>query len=120
MSNGSIAGAIIMAISCFGCALTFVVIAHWAKKSKKPVNFWSGTKVPADKVTDVMGYNRANATMWSIYSVPYWLAGLIGCFGFMDDVFMMASAIILSISCFPGMFLLIAGYRKIERTYLKH
>ena len=118
MDNGSIAGAIIMAVCCFGSALTFVAIAVWAKKSKKPINFWSGMSVPADKVTDVSAYNHANAVMWSVYSVPFWLAGLVGSLGFLGDAYTMASAILLSLACFPGAFLLIWRYRKIEKLYV--
>ena len=118
MGNGSVVGAVIMALCCFGCALTFMAIAAWARKSTKPVTFWSGTSVPADKVTDVSAYNHANAVMWSVYSVPFWLAGLVGAFGFLGDVYTMVSTILLSVSCFPGMFLLIWAYRRIEKRYV--
>ena len=118
MGNGSIAGAIIMSLCCFGSALTFVGIAVWAKKSKKPINFWSGISVPADKVTDVSAYNHANAVMWSVYSVPFWLAGLVGSFGVLGDIYTIVAAILLSVACFPGAFLLIWAYRKIEKRYV--
>jgi len=39
MGNGSVAGAIIVAICCFGCALTFLGIGVWASKSNKPIHF---------------------------------------------------------------------------------
>ena len=118
MGNGSVAGAIIMALCCFGCGLTFNLIAGWAIKSKKPVNFWSGTKVDPEKVKDIPAYNRANAMMWNVYSVPYWLAGIVGCFGYLGDVFSVAAAILLSLSCFPGLFFLVFRYRKIENQYI--
>ena len=118
MGNGSVAGAVIMAVCCFGCGLTFDGIALWAKKSSKPVNFWSGTQVDPDKVTDISAYNQANAVMWIVYSIPYWLAGAIGCFGFLGDIFAMVSAILLFFTCFPGAFLLVWQYRKIEVKYL--
>lgn len=118
MGNGSIAGAIIMAICCFGCALTFVGIASWAKKSNKPIHFWAGTRVDPVKVLDIPDYNRANAVMWIRYSVPYWLAGITGSLGFLGDVFVIISAILLFLACFPGIFLLVQQYRKIERRYL--
>ena len=96
----------------------FFGIGYFAEKAKKPVNFWSGTSVPAEKVTDVKGYNHANAVMWKVYSAPYLAAGLLGCLGVLGDAYTMASAILLSVSCFPGMFLLIWAYRRIEKRYV--
>ena len=119
MGNGSVAGAIIMAICCFGCALTFLGIGVWASKSNKPVHFWAGTDVPVEKVTDVLAYNRANALMWKIYSIPYWLSGAVGSLGFFGDIFTIASAILLFLACFPGIFLLVRRYRKIEEQFFR-
>ena len=118
MDNESLIGAIIMALCCFGCGLTFFVIGYFAEKAKKPVNFWSGTSVPVEKVTDIPAYNHANAVMWKVYSVPYWLAGIFGCLGVIGDVYTMASAIILFLACFPGLFFLVWKYRKIEKRYI--
>ena len=118
MDNGSVAGAIIMALCCFGCALTFFGIGIWAEKAKRPIHFWSGTSVDPEKVTDIPAYNHANAVMWKVYSLPYWIAGLVGCFGFLGDVFAIVSAVLLSLSCFPGIFLLFWRYRSIEKLYV--
>ena len=118
MDNENLVGAIIMALCCFGCALTFLGIGVWAGKAKKPVNFWSGTSVPIGKVTDVQAYNHANAVMWKVYSAPYWLAGILGCFGCFGKIYTVASAILLSVACFPGVFLLIWNYRKIAKRYI--
>ena len=118
MDNGSVAGAIIMAGCCFACALTFCGIAFWARKSKKPINFWSGTKVPCEKVTDIPAYNRANAAMWIGYSLPYWLAGLVACFGYLGDIFTLVSVALLILAFVPGLFLLVRRYREIEKMYV--
>ena len=118
MGNGSVAGAIIMAICCFGCALTFVGIGIWAERAEKPVHFWAGTNIDPNKVTDIPGYNHANAVMWKVYSIPYWLAGLIGCFGFLGDIFAIVAAVLLFVACFPGIFLLVRRYRKIEEQFM--
>ena len=118
MDNGNFVGAIIMALCCFGCGLTFWGIGYFAEKAKKPVNFWSGTSVPAEKVSDVQGYNHANAVMWKVYSKPYHLAGIFGCLGFMGDAYTIVSAILLSLACFPGAFFLIRQYRRIEKQYI--
>ena len=119
MDNESVIGAVIMAVCCFGCGLTFDGIAIWAKKSTKPINFWSGTQVDPKKVTDLPAYNQANAAMWIVYSIPFWLAGLTGCFGVLGEVFTMISAVLLSVACIPGGFLLVWQYRRIEKTYIQ-
>ena len=115
MDKESIAGAIIMALCCGGCAITFNVIALCARKSQKPFGFWSGIKVDPAKVPDILAYNRANSRMWDLYSIPFWLAAVLSCFG---DGFLTASAILLSLACFPGMFFLVFRYRKIEKQYM--
>ena len=119
MGKGSVAGAVIMAVCCFGCALLFLGIGYWARKSEKPVNFWSGSTVPVDKVTDVKAYNRANAVLWEVYSIPFWIAGVFGVFGFMGDIFSIVAAVVLFLSCVPGGFLLVWQYRRIEKMYIK-
>ena len=119
MDNESVIGAVIMAVCCFGCGLTFDGIAMWAKKSSKPINFWSGTQVDPEKVTDIPAYNQANAVMWIVYSIPFWLAGLAGCFGFLGEVFTMISAVLLAVACIPGGFLLVWQYRRIEKKYIQ-
>ena len=119
MDNENVLGAIIMALCCFVCALTFLGIAIWARKSQKPINFWSGTSVPAEKVTDIQAYNQANALMWIVYSVPYWMAGLISAFAVLGDIFLIIATIILLLACLPGGFLLIWQYRRIEKKYIR-
>ena len=118
MGNGSVAGAIIMAICCFGCAALFYAIGAWAAKARKPVSFWSGIKVDADKVKDIPAYNRANAVMWKVYSIPYWTCGIFGSLGFLGDVFTIVSAVILFLACVPGLILLVRRYHKIEKLYV--
>ncbi len=118
MDKENIAGAIIMALCCGLCALTFLAIGMFAERAQKPVSFWSGTNVPPEKVRDVPGYNHANAVMWKLYSVPYWAAGILGILGLWGQGFVIASAVVLSLACVPGLFFLIGRYRAIEKRYL--
>ena len=119
MGNGSVVGAVIMALCCFGCGLTFSCIASCAKKSKKPFHFWSGSKVDPEKVTDIPAYNRANAAMWRVYAIPYWIAGVFGCLGFLGDIFATVSAVIMFLACIPGVFFLVLRYTKIEKEFVR-
>ena len=119
MDKENIAGAIIMAICCGLSALTFLAIGMHAEKATKPVSFWSGTTVPAEKVRDIPGYNRANAVMWKQFSLPFWAATVLGLLGIWAEAFTMASAILLSLACVPGLFFLIWRYRAIEKQYVQ-
>ena len=118
MDKEAIVGAVIMALCGFGCGLLFWAIGAWAERSKKPVAFWSGSKVDPGKVKDIPAYNHANAVMWKAYAMPYWLSGLIGCLGFLGEGVVLAAAIVMTLSCFPGMFFLVFRYGKIEKQYI--
>ena len=117
MDSEMIAGMIIMAFCCFGCGATFSCIASWAQRSEKPVSFWSGTKVDPKTISDIPGYNHENAVMWNWYAVPYYFAGIIGCLEPFCNGATIAAAIILFLACFPGIFILVWNYKRIEKQY---
>ena len=119
MDNDSVVGSVIMAPCCGLCAMTFLGIGIWAEKTAKPMGFWSGTTVDPEKVLDLKEYNHANAVMWKSYSVPYWLAFLLSCLGFLGEIYVMAAAVLLGVACVPGFVFLIWRYRVIERKYIK-
>ena len=118
MDNDQIVGAIVMIVCGFGCGALFSAIGRFAKRSKKPFGFWAGKSVPMDKVTDLCGYNHANALMWETYAMPYWLSGVLGLFGIFCEGFTLASAIVMSAAAFPGVFCLIYYYTRIEKKYI--
>ena len=118
MINGSIVGALIMAVCCFGCGVLFHCVGLNAEKADRPVNFWAGTNVPADKVKDPYGYNHACSCMWKVYALPYWLAGLLGCLGIIGEGFIICSAVLLFIAGGPGIAFLICRYKRIEKQYI--
>ena len=70
-------GNIIYLILSWGAALLFVLIGIYARQRKKPMWFWSGIEVPESKVRDVKAYNRANAKMWCVFSIPFWVSGVV-------------------------------------------
>lgn len=119
MDKENIVGAIIMVLCCGLCAMTFTGIGIFAEKAKKPVSFWSGTTVPAEKVRDIAGYNRANAVMWKLYALPFWAATVLGFLGIWAKAYTIAAAILLSVACVPGLFFLIWRYRAIEKEYVR-
>ena len=110
--------AVIMLICTWGCAALCWFIGCHADKSEKPAHFWAGSEIDPSCVTDIAAYNHANALMWKRYSVPYWISGMLSCFGVVSDAFTIAGAAVLFIACFPGLWFLIQKYRKIEKTYI--
>lgn len=105
------AGAIIMCVVCFGCAVLFYAIGVYAKKLKKPMHFWSGVAVDAAKITDIGQYNRENGTMWQLYSLWYFAAGAAGIF---NSIF---ALVFLILSCTAGLVILVCSYNRIFQKY---
>lgn len=103
---------IIMMFCCLPCSITFTILGIESWRKKTPVHFWSGTKVTAEEVTDVKAYNRANARMWFVYSVPYWTAA------FLSVKNGLLAGIILGVACTFGTITLAAWYALwIEKKY---
>ena len=118
MFGKNIAGVVIMLVCSWGCAALFYFIGRFADKNQKPIHFWAGTQIDPRHVSDIAAYNHESAVMWKLYSIPYWLAGFLSCFGVVSDAFTIAGASVLFIACFPGLWFLIQKYRKIEKTYI--
>ena len=94
-----------------GCAVLFYSIGVYAKRLKKPMWFWSGTEVDPAELTDVAQYNKANALMWKLYSMWFFLAALLRFWGFWAamTVFILGFAV--------GTPLLVFTYCKIYKKY---
>ena len=118
MDSEVIVGAIIMAVCCFGCAVLFLCIGIHMQRSKKPAHFWAGSEIKPEYVTDIVLYNRENGRIWICYSIPYFLAGVLGCLNWVDARYTIASVVVLLAAAFPGIPLLIRHYRKIEAKYI--
>ena len=107
-------GKIIMCVISLMCAALFFSIGSYAKKSHKPMGFWSGSKVDASRISDIKKYNNANGIMWQLYSLFY--------FGSAFSAFLspIISAILLIMDCTLGFVFLIVGYNKICGKYMIH
>lgn len=118
MSGEEIVALVIMAACCFGCGILFWSLSIHARRTGKPVSFWAGREVYPQWIDDIPGYNRENSLMWKVYSLPYFISGGVACFYWLDDGFIIASMVVLLLAGFPGVWLLIHQYRKIERKYM--
>ena len=105
------AGKIIMWVVAFSCGALFFGMGVYARRLKKPMWFWSGIEVDGTKITDIKRYNRANGTMWQIYSVLFFISGIIE---FWNGII---ALIILVFSSTVGTFGLVYVYNRIYKKY---
>lgn len=93
------------------CGIVFVAIGIWAFCRKAPMHFWAGSTVPAESITDVKKYNKANGIIWTVAAIPYFISGIIAFFDFN------IASIILTISCFGGLLFLFIAYTFIYKHF---
>lgn len=105
------AGEIIMCIISLICAFMFFGIGVYARKTDKPMGFWSGSEINASEITDIPKYNKENAIMWQVYSLFYFGSALAAIFA------PIASAILLTLGCTIGLWPLTVAYNKIYKKY---
>ena len=75
------------------------------------MHFWAGSTVKTEEVKDVIAYNRANAKMWIVYSLSYFIGGILGSFN------MLLGGLIVTFACMPGLIVLVIWYGHIEKKY---
>ena len=119
MDQESISGAIIMLICCWGSGILFWGIGAYAQKLDKPMHFWSGTNIDPKTVTDLYGYNEENGRLWKLFSVPFWITGILAIVGIWYEVFSIISAVVLALGVTAGLFWLIVRYKRIEKKYIR-
>lgn len=118
MSGEQIVGLIISLLCSWGCGALFFLLGLRAEKCRKPVNFWAGSEIAPCRVSDIAAYNHENAVMWKLYSVPYWVSGILFALDAVSLAFTIAGAVVLFSACFPGLLILIRKYRQIEKNYI--
>lgn len=117
MDGEAIIGSIIMILCGFVCGFAFFGIGIWAKKSQKPMHFYSGTTVDPRTISDISAYNTENSVMWKIYSVPYFLSGFCGIGGLFDGRFSYGAFSLLLLAGTVGIGWLVWRYHRILEAY---
>ena len=112
MDGEKIGGIVMMVFCCVLCGSIFSGMSVWAKKRKDPMHFYSGTTVDPKTVSDIPAYNLENSRMWMIYSVPFWVSGIVSFFN------LAVAAIIMSAACLPGGVWLVLRYNRIAKKYI--
>ena len=106
------AGDVIFIAAVWLCAGLFFGLGVLAGRKKDPMFFYSGVKVDPSVVRDIPAYNRENARMWKVYSIPFFLCGPL----VLLSPLLAAAGIALASTL--GLFLLVRHYHKIERRYI--
>ena len=118
MTGETIFGMIMMIGCGFGCGALCYGLGVWAAKRKTPMGFWTGVEIDPKKVSDIPAYNRANARMWKLYSIPYWLTGLAGFVSIFDIRASALAGILILLGCTVGIGWLIWVYKRICKRYM--
>ena len=107
---------IYLVIMCL-TALVMIGIGVSQLKSRKPVGFFTGVKLPEEKeLRDVEAWNRKHGIMWILYGcvliacgfVP--IAGAYGC----DDVLLLIVELVIIIG---GIFAMMLYHVRLEKMY---
>ncbi len=113
------AGTIIFVVVCVGCAALFFGIGVWACKRKTPMHFWAGTEIDPVSISDLIAYNRENGRMWMVYSIPFWLSGVLAVMNAISPrpFYPVAALVIMVLACTFGLWWLMKTYSAIEKKY---
>lgn len=104
-------GNIIFVLTCLLCGAIFLGMGVYARKSKTPMNFWSGVSVPSESISDIPAYNRAMAKLWGGYSAVWFISGLVG---WWQPV---AATVLMCVLGGGGAVALVLAYKRIEKKY---
>lgn len=104
-------GSIIWYFIMLLCTFVFFAIGYYAKKSKVPMHFYSGTEVDPAIITDIKAYNKENSIMWNTYALWYLIST------FAHALSPMLAVIMLMLACTLGIGILIFAYNKILKKY---
>lgn len=118
MDGEQIFGIIIICFISLICGAVFYGLGVYAKLSKQPMHFYSGTVVDPKTISDIPAYNRANEKMWKTFSIPFWLSFLFGILNIFDGRFSALSWIFIFLSCTVGIGWLVWQYNRICKTYM--
>lgn len=117
MNREAIGGMIIMVLVCWGCGGLFFGIGCWSVRRRSPMHFWAGTQLDPKTISDIPAYNRENGTMWKLYSVPFWLAGVFSLGVGWEPMVSIASLVLMLLASTVGLWWLVRRYKHIEAKY---
>ena len=118
MNGETIFGMIIMTFCNLLCAGIFYGIGIWASKRKDPMHFYSGTTVDPRTISDIPAYNRENAKMWKLFSLPFWLSTLCSILSLFLPWCSTVSIALMVAGSTVGIVWLVRKYHRICKKYM--
>ena len=111
MDSGDITLGIVLLAVTLLMGLVICINAIYHNMRKTPTNFWTGSVIKPEEITDVSAYNRANYLMWTVYLVCLALAGAV--------VFLnwIIGLIVYLVVVFLGVAIMIVVYKRIYNKY---
>ena len=104
-------GRMVGLVSCFMCAVPFLIISVYNKDSKEPINFWSGDTTLKSKVKNVTEYNNKMAILYKRCAIAFLISGI----GFL--ILPVLGVIMICFDCTLGIYLMYRNYKKILTLY---
>lgn len=104
-------GRIIAFVSCFMCAIPFLIVSVYSKESREPINFWSGDTTLKEKVKNVSEYNKEMAALYKKCAIAFLLTGV----SFV--ILPVVGVVLLCFDCTLGIYLMYREYKKILERY---
>ncbi|MBO5371818.1 MAG: hypothetical protein J6A75_03755 [Lachnospiraceae bacterium] len=104
-------GKIIAFVSCFLCAVPFLIISAYGKDSREPISFWSGDTTLKSKVKNLREYNREMAFLYRKCAIVFLLTGAAFFVGTILGV------VLLCLDCTVGIYIVYRCYKKILHKY---
>ena len=98
-------------IIMWAASIIFIIIGVYAMNRKKPMWFWTGSRISESRINDVKAYNRANGKMWCAAAIPFFISGIAEFFS------PVLSIKILALTCTVGIGGIVWCYTKIEEKY---
>ena len=92
-----------------GIIISVNAIYHY--KRNTPTNFWTGSVISSEEITDIPAYNRANVQMWAVYLICLALTSAIA---FLNWIIGLSLFIVVLII---GVILMIKVYKRIYKKY---
>lgn len=104
-------GGIIGLISCFMCAVPFLIMGVYGKDSKEPITFWAGDKELKTKVKDISQYNKEMSGLYMKCAIAFGVTGVICLF------WLLVGIVLICAECILGIFFVYMRYKKILKRY---
>lgn len=106
-------GNYIVAFMTLLCAAIITGIGLYAQNSETPVSMWEREKPKPEDLVDVHAYNHANAIMWIVYSLLFWVSGIVALFDSTIASYLMIASVIIG---FPIVY---AIYKSLRKKYTR-